>query len=622
MKEKNKINHDENNEESKLAAFFPRDQIDNFSFSKSNVKKFVKPKFPVLAEKIFRDTNQESNGLRIRAYPSGRAIYFVQRRIRSAPGGEKKRTISKVGEFSLLRAREEAGKFISWMSEGIDPYSEVKQIKKINKVYSILDAYNLFMNDNKRDDVTNERYERVKEVLGFVHIKKNASWKDISSASQLINTNVNLSREKLTKTPRQIEIYIKAQKSKASKLSSLLNADLNDLSFQSVLAIHKNITDSHGRGLDVAKTEGDRAIKFLYTLYKYAIEIYNEKQDDNSFIKRNPVKIMWSKNEWNNPGGHNGRRRESLDTQHIKLHYDAIMSLKTLKNKVSEDNPNLKYTKTPIPGAVRAHYFLRFMFWTGWRPGDVARIKWEQIETEVESNTEITTISWDEKQAINGLKTGEAIYKAPINHQATKVINELRAYKENKILMAKNRHITLREDYDNEHVFLNVLENDHIKPNQHSYEAIIADIAGIKHYPTGIYRKAFLTYGNSIDINIYTLKRLVFHTQRYFDVTSGYVHTHRNVLLDASEKIASFMLNFIDPKNIKSTNKKQNKHHEINIDSELYNELKSQFGDTADKKCTDLINIALAVKYGHPHIFNQLNNTTTENATFEDSDFE
>lgn len=624
MKEINKINDIKTDEvetdevetenEDKLAKCFPRDQIKDFPFSNKNVKNFINPKFPVLTEKTFKDTDQEGSGLRIRAYPSGLAVYFVLRRIRSEKGGAKKRKICNVGEKTLADARKEARKFIEWMSDGKDPFHELKKELEKNKVYTVRDSYNLYMKSRTIQDNTRERYERVFDVLSYVHIYKNQSWKDISSTFQIKNTFTNKSRER----NKRVKFFTKLN---IPNLKSLVDADLNEISSESILFIHKSITESHGYKENKAGTEADRAIQFLGSLYDIAIDVFNEKQDDNSFIKRNPVKIMSrGKGHWNNPGGKAKRRDESLDTDHVKVHYNAIMKLRTLKNKPSEDNPNLKYTNKPIPGAVRAHYFLRFMFWTGWRPSDVARIQWNQIETSNKNGEELTTISWDDEEAIKGLKNGEPIYKVPINHQAAKVINELKEYKENKLFLAEKGEIQLRKDFDNEHVFLNVLENGHIKPNQHSYEVIVARLAGTSHYPTSIYRKTFLTYGNELELNIYTLKRLVFHTQNYFDVTSGYIHTKRKILLDTSELVASYLLSFIESREFVAASK--NNNTSIELDQELIDELEHQYGEQAASKCNDLIRIALAAKVLNPSIFKQLENTTTENAKFKDSDFE
>jgi integrase len=577
---------------------FPRDHDQLFSFNDTILKNFKASKYPVSEETIFKDKSFGSNGLRIRAYPSGKAVYFVEKRIRSAKGGAKKRIICNVGEITVAKARTNAGKFISWMAEGIDPYIELKKEKEVNKIYTVKDAYELYMIDRKIGASTIERYERQRDIISFVHINKKESWKDIKNISKVINTNI--------------------YKGKTSHLKSLLDADLNEISSQSILKIHTNITESHGHGDKDAHTEGDRVIKFIGHLYDLAIAVFNEKHDNNSFIKRNPTKIMsHGINHWNNTGGRARRKQEALDTNHIKAHYDAITALKTLKNKSTDQCRNIKYTKRPIPGAIRAHYFLRFLFWTGWRPGDVALIQWDQIEKE----DGITTVSWDDEQAFERLKTFKPIYKVSLNHQAVKVLDELRENKNIKMQAIKDGDLTLPKNYDDKHVFLNVDENNHIKSNQHSYEAIVSKISDLRHYPTGIYRKTFLTYGGALKINIYTLKRLVFHTQNYFDVTSAYMHTSREVLKEASEDICSHILSIIDP--VKYNYEKKSDNQEgIKIDQNIYKEIKAQFKDKADNKFSDLLRISIALKLLNPKLFNLLDSTTTENAEFEDQDFD
>jgi integrase len=582
---------------STLAKIFPKNQIADFKFSKTNMVYFENPEHPVKKETVFKDLSDGANGLRVRSYPSGKSVYMIEKRIRSAKGGAKKRTIANVGDITLIEARKIASKFTSWMAEGLDPYIELKKEKEVNRVYTVRNAYDIYMNDRKISKGTIERYERQKDVISFVHINKKIDWKSIENESQIINTNVF--------------------KGNTSNLKSLLDADLNEISSQSILNIHKNITKNHGHGDNDAPTEGDRVIQFIGHLYDIAIEVINERHDDNNFIKRNPTKIMnHGKGHWNNPGGHSKRRDEILDTNHIKAHYDAITALKTLKNTSDKNNKTIKYINKLIPGAARAHYFLRFLFWTGWRPGDVAPISWDQIEAE----NGITTVSWDDKEAAKKLKGGKEIYKVSLNHQAVAVIDELRELKKQKMEAIKNGDIELPKNYDDEHIFLNVCENNYIKPNQHHYEVIVSEISGVRHYPTGIYRKTFLSYGNDLNINIYTLKRLVFHTQNYFDVTSGYIHTNRHKLKEISEEICSYILSLVEPKKYNYA-KKSNELSDVKIDKDIYEELKAQFKDNAESKISDLLRIALAVKVLHPKIYNTLDSTTTENAKFEDGDF-
>lgn len=591
------------NKESNLAEYFPRDQLEDFSFSHTNIKKLLTSKYPVQEERVFKDKNQSANGLRIRVYPSSNATYFVEKRIRGASGGAKKRVIGKANEIDLFEARKTAYKFISWMAGGKDPYEELEKEKRENRVYTIRDAYNLYMDNRTIQKETRDRYERQKDVLSYIHIKRKQKWQDVESESQLVNTNTF--------------------KGKTDNLKSLLDADLNDITSQAVLCFHKSITNNHGHGNNKAFTEGDRVIQFLGSLYDTAIDIVNEKQDDEHYIKRNPIKIMYrARGRWNNPRGKAKRRHESLDTEHIAAHYQAIMQLKTLKNETRDDYPKMKYTNIPIPGAVRAHYFLRFMFWTGWRPGDVARIQWDQIETISDNDKTYTVVSWNDKEAAERLKNGEPIYRVPLNQQAELVIKELEEIKSDKLNKAKKGEIKIRHDYDHNHVFLNVLENDHIKPNQHHYEKKIQELANTRFYPTGIYRKTFLTYGNELKINIYTLKRLVFHTQNYFDVTSGYIKTHRQVLLDASEKIANYLNSYISPKLIQPEPSKQIiEISDVSIDKDIIDELTAQYGEDATRKTNDLIRIALALKTLNHSIYKKLELTTSEFAEFDDSDF-
>lgn len=585
-----------------IADRFPADQKEDFHFTKALVESIKDSVHPVDKAKIFKDTDQTARGLRIKINPSGKAVYLVVKRIRGKQGGATKRVIGNVGEVGLSNARKMAGKFIDWMADGKDPYEEIEKENRKSKIFTVRDAYNLFMNVRDIKDSTIGRYERQIEVLGYVHISSKKKWNEIESQDDIYNKNVNQFR------PRGIK--------------SLLDADLNEISSKSILEIHKNITNSHGHNGQPAHTEGDRVIQFLGSLYDIAIDVNNESNDELNHIKLNPVKIMSrGKGHWNNPGGKTRRRRESLDTEHIAAHYEAIMKLRDLRNSPDENDKTVKYVYKPIPGAIRAHFFLRFMFWTGWRPGDVARITWDQVESLSENGVTYTVISWDDKEAAARLKNGEEIYRVPINDEAAKVIDELRVIKEQKLEKAARGEQALPKNYDSEHIFLGVFENNHITPNQHHYMKTVAELADIKHYPTSIYRKSFLTYGNHLGVNIYTLKRLVFHTQNYFDVTSGYINTQRKILFDASNAVADYYKSIISPAEYKPI-QKSNESKKVGIDKDIMDELEVQYGDKAIKKCNDLIRIALAAKTLNKKFYDMLEQTTTELAEFEDADFE
>lgn len=584
-----------------IADRFPSDQNEDFIFTKALLESIKDSPYPVIKAKIFRDTDQTARGLRIKINPSGKAVYLVVKRIRGKKGGATKRVIGTVGEVGLSKARKMAGKFIDWMAEGKDPYEEIEKENRVAKIFSVRDAYKLFMSVRDIEDVTIERYERQLKVLGYVHISSKKKWNEIESQEDIFNKNVNQVR------PRSIK--------------SLLDADLNEISSKSILEIHKNITNSHGRNGDPAHTEGDRVIQFLGSLYDIAIAVNNEAEDELNHIKHNPVKIMSrGKGHWNNPGGKTRRRKETLDTEHIAAHYEAIMKLKDLRNTPDENDKTIKYVYKPIPGAVRAHYFFRFMFWTGWRPGDVARIKWDQIEQLTENGLNYMVVSWDDTEAAERLKNGEEVYRVPLNDEAAKVLTELKAISNEKLEKAARGEQPLPKNYDSEHIFLGVFENNHIKPNQHHYMKVVCELANIKFYPTSIYRKSFLTYGDFLGINIYTLKRLVFHTQNYFDVTSGYINTQRKVLFDASNIVANYYKSIIFPREYKPI-MKSNESKEIVIDRDIMDELEAQYGDKAIKKCSDLIRIALAAKTLNKKFYYMLEKTTNEMAEFESADF-
>lgn len=580
---------------------FPADQKEDFPFTKALIESIKDSAHPVEKAKIFKDTDQTARGLRIKINPSGKAVYLVVKRIRGKQGGATKRVIGNVGEVGLSNARKMAGKFIDWMADGKDPYEEIEKENRKAKIFTVRDAYKLFMSVRDIKDSTIGRYERQIEVLGYVHISSKKKWNEIEGQDDIHNTNV--------------------KKFRPHGIKSLLDADLNEINSKSILEIHKNVTNSHGHNGQPAHTEGDRVIQFLGSLYDIAIAVNNEAEDESNHIKLNPVKIMnRAKGHWNNPGGKTRRRKETLDTEHIAAHYEAIMQLKDLKNTPNENDKTVKYVYKPIPGAVRAHYFFRFMFWTGWRPGDVARMKWDQVEQLTENGLNYTVVSWDDAEAAERLKNGEEVYRVPLNEDATKVLTELRAIRDEKLEKAARGEQALPKNYDSEHIFLGVFENNHIKPNQHHYMKVVSELANIKHYPTSIYRKSFLTYGDHMGINVYTLKRLVFHTQNYFDVTSGYINTQRKVLFDASNAVADYYKSIISPAEYTPI-VKSNESKEIGIDKDIMDELEAQYGDKAIKKCSDLIRIALAAKTLNKKFYDMLEKTTTELAEFEDCDF-
>ena len=179
---------------------------------------------------------------------------------------------------------------------------------------------------------------------------------------------------------------------------------------------------------------------------------------------------------------------------------------------------------------------------TGWRPEEACKLNWRQVSKDFKD------VTWDDSEAAANLKGAKKQYRFPLNTEATKVLQSIKSY-----------------NFDSEYVFPANNLTSHVKQNPTQYVDIVQqEVGNGKRYTLGIYRKTFQTYAHKVGIDDITIKRLVFHTQKFYDVQSGYIKAHRETLREKSQKIADYILELakrIDAEKIGKIEIKENLHN-------------------------------------------------------------
>ncbi|HDM8241697.1 integrase arm-type DNA-binding domain-containing protein [Vibrio diabolicus] len=261
----------------------------------------------------------------------------------------------------------------------------------------------------------------------------------------------------------------------------------------------------------------DKTFQLVGALYRHAIKMYRDDVGDEQIVKSNPVDVLTVTGGWKVNDGQSRRITDCIDTEHMPSVYQAIEDLKDYKD-------GIKYIHKQTPSVVVAAHFFRFMLFTGWRPEEVSKMTWSQVADDFRD------VTWDDSEAAAGLKGAEEQYRAPLNSEATKTLQRLREYQ-----------------FDSKWVFPNKTLSNHFKQNPTMYVQLLTELADTgKRYTAGIFRKTFQTYAEHINVNPVTIKRLVFHTQKHYNVQGGYIFANRENLRRQSQRVCDFILMHAD----------------------------------------------------------------------------
>jgi integrase len=273
------------------------------------------------------------------------------------------------------------------------------------------------------------------------------------------------------------------------------------------------IVDEHVRIGESTQYIADQAVRQISFLINYAQNKYIDPVTGGSIVKSNPVDKFRSNKHWFVNNGKSRRKVECIDTEALPDLLDGIDALQEYKDGV-------KYKHQTSQNAIVASHFFKFLLFTGWRPEEVVKIKWIQVSKDLDD------ISWDDKQAYEALKNAEEKYRCPLNSYAIDVLKSIRNHA-----------------FESSFVFPNSSLEGHFKPNPSDYIDALEDIVNNnKRYTSGIYRKSFQTYAEACNLISSTIKRLVFHTQKVYDIQSGYIKMNREVLRKHSQKVGDYIM--------------------------------------------------------------------------------
>jgi integrase len=316
--------------------------------------------------------------------------------------------------------------------------------------------------------------------------------------------------------------------------SKIIKKDALKITREEIIIEHDRIARFHTDFMS------DKTMHLVNALYNNARPRYINEIDNSEKVKSNPIDVLRIDGRWKVNNGQSKRKRECVDTEDLKDLMDALDALEIYK-----DGVKFKYKTTPA-AIVCSHYFKLLLF-TGWRPQEACDMKWAQVSNDLKD------VTWSDTEAVAMLKGGEEQYRFPLNSEATKVLKSIKKY-----------------NFNSEWVFPSNKLTTSISQNPTLYVDLIEKIIGNgRRYTAGIYRKTFQTYAHDIGINANTIKRLVFHTQKVYDVQSGYIASNREELRKKSQQVADFIV--CSAERSLATAKS-----EVKINSTLYNRIKKQ----------------------------------------------
>ena len=292
---------------------------------------------------------------------------------------------------------------------------------------------------------------------------------------------------------------------------SVLSKKISEMRIDQVTT--QMIVDEHVRIGKSKEYIADQAVRQISFLINYAQNKYIDPVTGGPIVKVNPVNKFRANKHWFVNGGKSLRKVACIDTEFLPAVLDGIDALKDYKDGV-------KHKHQTSQNAIVASHFFKFLLFTGWRPEEVVKMQWTQVSEGLDD------VSWDDTQAYKTLKNAEQIYRCPLNSYASEVLKSIRNYAFKSI-----------------YVFPNSSLSGYFKPNPSDYVDALEDIVNNnKRYTSGIYRKSFQTYAEACNLISSTIKRLVFHTQKVYDIQSGYIKMNREVLRKHSQKVGDYIM--------------------------------------------------------------------------------
>lgn len=269
-----------------------------------------------------------------------------------------------------------------------------------------------------------------------------------------------------------------------NKFTKLLNAPLDSITRTQVLMMHKKLTDQ-------SPTSANDAMRLLRALFNFANGQYEDENGKGAFPD-NPVKAISHTRTWNRES----RRTRKIDNCDLPNWFKAVEMMRgdALENSTTVSD------------------YLKFALFTGMRRREVSELLWSDVNFKDKSFIRDQT------------KNGEPLI-LPLSDYLYELLLERKKYRLN------------------EYIFFG---RDGLGSLQEPKKQIkrVVDLCGIE-FSSHDLRRTFLSVAESIDINYYTLKRLVNH-KTDGDVTSGYITLDLERIRKPMQSITDHLLKLID----------------------------------------------------------------------------
>lgn len=282
----------------------------------------------------------------------------------------------------------------------------------------------------------------------------------------------------------------KLKSSTVNDYTRVMEKELEGWQGRCITTITKDMVKLRHKELSkTSPSRADNAMRVLRAMYNYAIAEY-ELADGTPLVAINPTIKITATRTWNRPEC----RTSYITNDQLEGWFNAVDGLKKLES-------------TSNVTSIRD--YLVFCLLTGFRAGEAAQLKWDQVN-------------------FNN-KTFRATDTKNKRDQLLPMSDYLEA-------MLLHRH----EDVDSPYVF----DRANGKPlgrDQRKWCAKVTEASGIEFIQHDL-RRTFITIAESLDISYYALKRLVNHKADKTDVTEGYIQLDAERLRKPMQAITDHIL--------------------------------------------------------------------------------
>ena len=338
-----------------------------------------------------------------------------------------------------------------------------------------------------------------------IDIARKEALKILSQISEGINPN-NQSRDNAVKGITLSQVVSDYMRSRGTNLKentkkgyiSVFNNYLMDWGDLPIIEIKRGMVEERHRDITKkSETRANTVMRQLRAYFNYAMGQY-EDSDDNPMFTHNPVSRLTHIKAWNRET----RKQTVIKNYDLKKWYEAIIEL-----------PQHQYKDVYIESAEVCRDLFIFILFTGLRRREASNLKWVDIDFK------------DHSLTIEDTKNHE-----PHSLPLTPFLLEILERRKSDSLyvfqgsMPDFKSLTLDTPFNE--------PKNQVKR--------VRKISGV-YFTLHDLRRTFITIAESLDINTYSLKRLLNHKDQR-DVTGGYIITDMERLRKPMNKITDYIL--------------------------------------------------------------------------------